>query len=288
MNELIKIKTSETGDVEEYCVDARELWKFMGIKSPFSQWFRFRCIDYGFSADSDYIVEKMSRLNNQKGRVIKNYKITMNMAKHLSMIEKGEKGRKARDYFINCETRLKKVQERITKPVEHEPDPEGGLSRLDLIRIAENSADETKKMAIMARESEEARLRTQQKLIESNKQHEKNKPKIKSHDAFMNSQQNMSIGALAKTLFKKFSKTGRNKLFEYLRDNKILISNGDEYNLPFQRYITAGYFIVTRTQGEKGAKVVWFSQTLVTPKGSEYIRSMLEKDQAQEEFDVVN
>lgn len=90
--ELIKVNK------ENNTVSARELHKFLEIGQDFTSWFK-RMIDYGFEENKDFTLTKI-----REGRITKNeYAITLDMAKEISMIQRTEKGKQARQYFINCE-----------------------------------------------------------------------------------------------------------------------------------------------------------------------------------------
>lgn len=97
------------------------------------------------------------------------------------------------------------------------------------------------------------------------------KPKAEIYDMLCDAENALSIGAVAKALH-----TGRNRLFEFLRDQKILMSN----NLPYQRYLEAGYFRVREVPTVRGEVTVNVTQTLVTPKGQEYIARLLRAQEA--------
>ena len=101
MNELIKIHENKT-------VSARELHEFLEIKTKFSMWFS-RMKEYGFSENIDYarVSQKCATLGGVQEVV--DYAISINMAKEISMIQRNEKGREARKYFIACENKLKEI-----------------------------------------------------------------------------------------------------------------------------------------------------------------------------------
>ena len=120
-NELIKIITNEEG---KRLVSARELHEFLEISSNFSTWFKRMC-DYGFEKDIDF-TELWS--DSKNGNAVKylgspqkmsangyelDYIITIEMAKELSMIQRTDKGRQARRYFIECENKLKEISPKV-------------------------------------------------------------------------------------------------------------------------------------------------------------------------------
>jgi len=87
------------------------------------------------------------------------------------------------------------------------------------------------------------------------------KPKVKVYDNFIENSSYQSMGTVAKVL-----NIGRNKLFEKLRELKILQS-GKNKNIPYQNFVKSGYFVVKEFVTDNVVR----AQTLVTPKGLEYI-----------------
>jgi phage anti-repressor protein len=90
-------------------VHARKLHKFLEVGRDYSNWIKARIGSYGFTENEDYVlVRQNGRTKNHGGdrRSIEHY-ITLDMAKELAMVERNEKGREARRYFIKCEARLK-------------------------------------------------------------------------------------------------------------------------------------------------------------------------------------
>lgn len=95
-------------------------------------------------------------------------------------------------------------------------------------------------------------------------------PKAESFDSFMAGENTHLIGVVAKALG-----TGQNKLFQFLRDKKILIDSGDKYNTPYQQYIDAGYFEVIYRSVERGTHKKNHAVTKVTAKGVDFISKQL-------------
>lgn len=97
--ELIKVNR------ENNTVSARELHEFLEIGTRFDKWFE-RMISYGFEENSDFrLIAQKRATNNPKNPITTyiDYEITIDMAKELSMIQRTEKGKQARQYFIQCE-----------------------------------------------------------------------------------------------------------------------------------------------------------------------------------------
>ena len=101
--ELIRI-TEHTGNS---AVSARDLYQFLESKQQFSDWMQSRIKDYGFIEGQDFEVFHNFIKNSNGGRPTIEYAISLDMAKELSMVERTEKGKQARIYFIECEKKLK-------------------------------------------------------------------------------------------------------------------------------------------------------------------------------------
>ena len=102
--ELIKLTKNEQG-IET--VNARELHEFLEVKSKFADWFKNRVSEFGFIENSDFV--SVSKILESGGRSIE-YHISIDMAKELSMLERNDKGKQARLYFIECERIAKSKQ----------------------------------------------------------------------------------------------------------------------------------------------------------------------------------
>ena len=106
--ELIKIIEREGRQL----VSGRELHEFLEIGTKYKDWFR-RMVEYGFEEEIDFIrVAQKRATNNLKNPVttVIDHAISIDMAKEISMIQRTEKGKIARQYFINCEKKLKEVK----------------------------------------------------------------------------------------------------------------------------------------------------------------------------------
>ena len=107
MNEIIKTSVSIIGGENQQTVNARDLWKFLESKQEFANWIKDRIRKYRFQLGIDFTVDKIINGEN-KGRFASNeYLITLDMAKELAMVENNERGRQARQYFIEVEKRFR-------------------------------------------------------------------------------------------------------------------------------------------------------------------------------------
>lgn len=103
-------------------VMGRDLHGFLEIGKDYSTWFKDMC-QYGFSAGQDF--SPILGNINRAGRPRIDHIVSLDMAKEISMIQRTDKGKQARQYFIECERRAKQ--------------PDGELSRLDLLQMAMDS-----------------------------------------------------------------------------------------------------------------------------------------------------
>jgi len=104
MNTLIPIHTRDLAGATQQTVNARELHLFLEVQTAFKDWMARRIADYGFEDGKDFC----SFLSESAGgRPAKEYALTLDMAKELSMVERNEKGKEARLYFLECERKAK-------------------------------------------------------------------------------------------------------------------------------------------------------------------------------------
>jgi anti-repressor protein len=231
MNELIKI-TEKDG---KKAVSARELYKFLQASERFGNWIE-RQLQYGFTEGVDYIgCKEFNTLANQE---LNDLALTIECAKEISMLQKSEKGKEARLYFIAMEKRAIE----LNKPKE--------VSRKELAQMVIDLENEKEALAIESHKKTE--------LIEELA------PKASIYDKISDCTNLKSMGEVAKVLG-----FGRNTLFEILRQRKVLMRN----NLPYQSFIDSGYFEVKTTPIPGIDKNN--SQTFATSKGELWMAKLL-------------
>lgn len=104
--EPLHIETvEEIGVDEDGMVDGRRLHAFLQVETPYTMWFERMC-EYGFEEKGDFIT-KMLKTSPFGGRPAINHSLTISMAKEISMLQRNERGKQARLYFIRCEERSK-------------------------------------------------------------------------------------------------------------------------------------------------------------------------------------
>nr|DAM24696.1 MAG TPA: KilAC domain protein [Caudoviricetes sp.] len=226
MNELLKVNY----EADRITLSARELHKFLELSERFSNWFE-RMKQYGFVENQDYLGRKV--FNTLAKQELQDYEITLDMAKEITMIQRNEKGKQARQYFIEVEKQWNSPERIIAR----------GLIE-------------------------------SQKMIENlNQQVIEMKPKAEFFDQVASSKTAIQMSEVAKVL--NYPNFGRNRLFEFLRNKKVLMAN----NIPYQKYVDCGYFRVieqkyTKPNGDTAINI----KTLVYQKGINFIKKILDKE----------
>lgn len=227
MNNLIRTGENEDGDV---VVSFRELHDFLGIETPFRKWFP-RMIEYGFVENVDYTPDfYVHPLNKQETT---DFLIKLDMAKEISMIQRSDKGKEARKYFLEIEKRW-------------------------------NSPE-----MIMKRALEFA----DQKVKELELKYAEMKPKALFAEAVESSKSSILIGEMAKILKQNGVTVGQNRMFEWLRENGYLIKQkGENFNLPTQKSMDLKIMeIKKRTINNPDGSVRVTRTTKITGKGQVYL-----------------
>lgn len=138
MNELIKIQTNEQG---QQLVSARELYLGLGLdKSQWSRWYKKNIQENEFFLENnDWVVLDTMTTTEKGGQVAKNFAISLDFAKHIAMMARTEKSHEYRNYFIQCERKLK---EQSNTPML------SPLQKCGLILLDNNSSDMQKLQAL--------------------------------------------------------------------------------------------------------------------------------------------
>lgn len=219
-------------------ISARELHEKLNIGTKFATWFQRIC-EYGFIENQDYTTCYPNLgSENHGGQNMIDYDISMDMAKQICMIQRTPKGKEIRQYLIDLEKAWNT--------------PEQIMARA--LTIAQQTI-ERRNIVIKMLEADTERMR----------------PKEEFYDAVAGSKTAIEMAAVAKVL--NFNGIGRNKLFEILRDERILQSD----NIPYQKYIDNGWFRTIEQKYSKDGETYINIKTLVYQKGVDGIRKILEK-----------
>jgi phage anti-repressor protein len=105
--QLITLHTRSINEQTLDTVNARNLHTFLELGRDFSNWIKARIAQYGFEEGEDFmIISRPPKLASGNRGATKEYFVTLDMAKELAMVERNEKGKQARRYFIDCEKQL--------------------------------------------------------------------------------------------------------------------------------------------------------------------------------------
>ena len=234
MNDLIAINY----DTDKPTVSGRELHEALEIETPYHKWFPRMC-EYGFTENEDYSVTDIFVPNSNGGKQTQmNHQLTIPMAKELCMLQRNEKGKQFRQYFI-------KVEEAWNSP-------EMVMKRA--LEIANRKVEELK-----------------QRTFSLETQIEQDKPKVLFAQAVETAHTSMLIGDLAKILKQNGVQTGQKRLFEQLRQEGYLMKGGSSHNMPTQRAMEMGLFEVKEsTINNPDGSIRINKTTKVTGKGQTY------------------
>lgn len=225
MNELINVTLN---DNQEPVVSGRQLHEALGVNSRYTTWFD-RMKEYGFTEGQDFLPNLGKSTG---GRQATDHIIKLDMAKEIAMIQRTERGKQVRQYFIQVEKDF-------------------------------NSPEK-----IMAR----ALLMADQKVHKLEAQIEADRPKVLFAEAVSASHTSILVGELAKLLKQNGVDMGANRLFNWLRAHGYLIKrNGRDWNMPTQKSVEMGLIRVKETSITHADGHITVSKTpLVTGKGQQY------------------
>lgn len=228
MEELIKVDTNEN---LEPVVSGRELHEILEVQSNYTTWFE-RMKEYGFVENVDFTVCFPNLESESRGGQNKiDHIIKMDMAKEICMLQRTERGKLARQYFIQVEKDY-------------------------------NSPEKIMARALQIAQKEISSLKIECASM---------KPKALFADAVSASHTSILIGELAKLIKQNGVDIGQKRLFDWLRDNGFLMKSGSSKNMPTQRAMEQQLFEIKESSyiNAEGVTVVT-KTTKVTGKGQIY------------------
>lgn len=231
--ELIPVFAVTIGGSPVNAIDARKLYEFLEIKSEFRHWIKNRINDYGFIQDIDFIAG-----NFLPGSDRVDYHCSIDMAKELAMVERNEKGKEARQYFIECERRL----------LESNQPQSFDLATMTSHALRELAAKIEECTAL------NARIITLQ-------------PKADFYDHVAGSEALYDRTDAARLL-----RTGQKRLWNALKEWRVVGTDGQ----PYQKYFDAGYFRLLPVLVHKGNYSVPYQQVKVTAKGLTWLKALMD------------
>lgn len=240
MNELITVNYSSNRPT----VSARELHEFLEVETPYTIWFPRMC-EYGFVEGTDFLT---FLLKSTGGRPSHDAEITIDMAKELCMLQRNEKGKQARQYFIQLEKDWNS--------------PEKVMARA--LQIADS------------------------KIKNLTNTIEQQAPKVLFADSVASSSSSILVFDLAKLLKQNGVNMGGNRLFAWLREHGYLVKRkGSDYNMPTQKSMNLGLFEIKESTHTHADGHTTVNRTpKVTGKGQVYfVAKFMRKELTRHETD---
>lgn len=236
MNQLITVNLN---DNQEPVVSGRQLHETLEVNTEYKKWFS-RMSEYGFEENQDFV--RVTQKCPTPGGIqnVTDHVIKLDMAKEIAMIQRTDKGKEVRLYFIQVEKDFNS--------------PEKIMARA--LKIADN------------------------KIHKLEAQMEADKPKVLFANAVSASQTSILIGDFAKLLRQNGRDIGQNRLFSWLRENGFLISRkGNSWNMPTQKSMDLGLFEIKETTISHADGHITINKTpKITGKGQVYFMEKLLDD----------
>ena len=236
MDQLITTSQNDNGEI---LVSGRDLYSFLEVTERYNSWFE-RMLQYGFIEGTDFAsVKSFTVVNNGAKREIDNHSMKLDMAKEIAMIQRSDRGKEARRYFLQLERMWNSPEMVIKRAMDFQ----------------------------------------QQKIMQLENQIQADKRYTDFGKIVETSEAAVSIGSFVKTIYDEHGiNIGRNKLFNWLRDKGFLIKDGREKNNPKQQFLLQGLFEVRPTIVKRTGGDVQTHTTLITGKGQVKITEMLLKE----------
>lgn len=240
MNVLIPLSLQQTQQESEIkTVNARDLHAFLGVGKDFSTWIKDRISKYNLVENQDFLVFPNFGENPKGGRPAIDYFLTLDIAKEISMAENNEKGKQARQYFIECERQLKES------------------------RVADSALDMLSNPAALR----DALLSYSEKVIQLETKVQEDAPKVEFYEKVTAAPDALTVSLAAKTLG-----VGRNNLMQLMRK----VGWVTRANEPYQAKITAGLLDVKLSKWEHAERGIQESiTTLITGKGLTRLKDLI-------------
>ena len=230
MNELAQIIPINTENPERITVFARDLHAYLEVETRFNDWFSRMCV-FGFEEGKDYYSFLSNRSDGLPGKPRQDAELTIDMAKEICMLQRNEKGKIARRYYVELEKAWNS--------------PEKVMARA--LQIANNQVKQL------------------QAKIEADA------PAVFFAEAVTGADSNILVREMAKLLSQNGYDIGGNRLYEQLRQEGYLIKNkGTDYNMPTQKAMELGLFFVRETPRVGKSGTVLDKVVRVTPRGQKY------------------
>ena len=249
MNENMSMIKVTYGDNDTPTVSGRELHKALKIETPYKKWFD-RMTEYGFSENSDFWTILSESTG---GRPSTDHQLTIPMAKELCMLQRTDKGKQMRQYFIAVEEQWNTPEIIMSRALR--------MASKNIVRLEEKNA------ALESKITEDA-------------------PKVEFANAVAESSSLIDIGTLAKLARDENIPIGRNRLFDWLRQHKYIMDKEHKYE-PYQTWLDRGIFVTKEYSYRTAYGYETQTKILVTGKGQIYLIEKLRSEFCKKENAVV-
>ena len=207
MNNLINVSLNEN---QEPVVSGRQLYQVLGVKTPYSMWFD-RMVEYGFTENQDFLLNNFVKQIGRGGHNKIDHVLKLDMAKEIAMIQRTDKGKEARQYFIQVEKDFNSPEKIMAQA----------------LKIADR------------------------KIIKLEATIEEQRPKVIFANAVSASHTSILVGDFAKLMRQNGLNFGQNRMFAWLRENGYLISRkGHSWNMPTQKAMDLGLDSLSTVVGD--------------------------------------
>ena len=235
MTELIKVQERDG----EQLVSGRELHKFLESSERFSKWWE-RMVGYGFEENKDYtLYQKVHPQNKQE---IIDYLMKISMAKEISMLQRNEKGKEARMYFIKCEE-------------------------------AWNSDEIVMARAILIQNKKILGYKEKIDILE--KKIENDAPRVSFAETIEKASDCLLVREFSKLIATEGIHLGEKKLYRWFREKGFILKNSTE---PTQTAVQKGLFKVAERVVKAVTGDIISTTTRITGKGQVYFLDLLKKE----------
>lgn len=238
MNELININYENS---DRPTVMGRELHKALGVETRYNDWFKRMC-EYGFSENEDFysILSKTS----EGGRPSTDHQLTIPMAKEICMLQRSEKGKQFRQYFISIEEKWNSPESVMARALQY--------ANKNLLELKEKNYQLETTVAVQGQQIKEL------------------KPKADYTDRILQNKGLVTITQIAKD----YGMSG-NKLNELLHELGVQYKQSSQWLL-YAKYQDKGYthsetVNITRSDGRADIKM----NTKWTQKGRLFLYTIL-------------
>ena len=235
MTELIKVQERDG----EQLVSGRELHQFLESSERFSKWWE-RMVGYGFEENKDYtLYQKVHPQNKQE---IIDYLMKISMAKEISMLQRNEKGKEAREYFIKCEE-------------------------------AWNSDEIVMARAILIQNKKILGYKEKIDILE--KKIENDAPRVSFAETIEKASDCLLVREFSKLIATEGIHLGEKKLYRWFREKGFILKNSTE---PTQTAVQKGLFKVAERVVKAVTGDIISTTTRITGKGQVYFLDLLKKE----------